>query len=103
MTMHACSPQLWLTGSPFHNVWQCTVWSLHSTLPHASHPLCSAAILQALLPHSRSVLVSASTIQGEKELQVSFFQALVLLLFDDVDRLSFTDISQATNIGTTCH
>ena len=45
--------------------------------------------------------MSVSSVQGEKELQVSFFQALVLLLFDDVDKLSFADISQATNIGTT--
>lgn len=49
---------------------------------------------------SGPVFVCVSSIQGEKELQVSFFQALVLLLFDDVDKLSFADISQATNIGT---
>ena len=51
--------------------------------------------------YSGPVCVSVSSVQGEKELQVSFFQALVLLLFDDVDKLSFADISQATNIGTT--
>ncbi|CAK1540298.1 unnamed protein product [Leptosia nina] len=36
--------------------------------------------------------------QGNKELQVSLFQALVLLLFNDGDNLSFEDIKADTNI-----
>jgi len=35
---------------------------------------------------------------GRKELQVSLLQALVLLLFNDVDTLTFTDIQKNTNI-----
>ncbi|XP_028036248.1 cullin-4B [Bombyx mandarina] len=35
---------------------------------------------------------------GNKELQVSLFQALVLLLFNDGDNLSFEDIKVSTNI-----
>lgn len=37
-------------------------------------------------------------LQGKKELQVSLFQALVLLLFNDGDNLSFEDIKTTTNI-----
>ncbi|XP_015188193.1 PREDICTED: cullin-4A-like isoform X1 [Polistes dominula] len=36
--------------------------------------------------------------QGNKELQVSLFQALVLILFNDADNLSLEDIKAATNI-----
>lgn len=36
--------------------------------------------------------------QGNKELQVSLFQALVLILFNDADDLSLEDIKAATNI-----
>jgi len=36
--------------------------------------------------------------QGNKELQVSLFQALVLILFNDSDNLSLEDIKTATNI-----
>lgn len=36
--------------------------------------------------------------QGNKELQVSLFQALVLLLFNDGDNISFEDIKTSTNI-----
>ncbi|OAD56053.1 Cullin-4B [Eufriesea mexicana] len=36
--------------------------------------------------------------QGNKELQVSLFQALVLILFNDADNLSLEDIKTATNI-----
>ncbi|KAG7205670.1 hypothetical protein KM043_007620 [Ampulex compressa] len=36
--------------------------------------------------------------QGNKELQVSLFQALVLILFNDTDNLSLEDIKAATNI-----
>jgi cullin-4 len=35
---------------------------------------------------------------GKKELQVSLFQALVLLLFNDVEELSYEEIKTATNI-----
>ncbi|KAF9798905.1 hypothetical protein SFRURICE_007311 [Spodoptera frugiperda] len=37
-------------------------------------------------------------VDGNKELQVSLFQALCLLLFNDGDNLSFEDIKAATNI-----
>ena len=36
---------------------------------------------------------------GKKELSVSLFQAVVLLLFNDMDALSYVEIMQATNIG----
>lgn len=36
---------------------------------------------------------------GDKELQVSLFQALVLLLFNKTDKCIFTDIKTATGIG----
>lgn len=36
--------------------------------------------------------------QGFKDLQVSLFQALVLMLFNDKDRLSFEEIKSACNI-----
>ncbi|RZF38435.1 hypothetical protein LSTR_LSTR011925 [Laodelphax striatellus] len=36
--------------------------------------------------------------QGNKELQVSLFQALCLLLFNEVDEVSFEDIKSSTNI-----
>ncbi|KAG7310387.1 Cullin-4B [Plutella xylostella] len=36
--------------------------------------------------------------QGNKELQVSLFQGLVLLLFNDADSLSYEEIKTATNI-----
>ena len=44
-------------------------------------------------------LVVASS-QGKKELQVSLFQTLCLLLFNDCDDLTFEDTKQATAIGT---
>lgn len=37
--------------------------------------------------------------QGKKELQVSLFQSLVLLLFNSADTYSFAEIQQATGIG----
>ncbi|RYG55158.1 hypothetical protein EON66_05950 [archaeon] len=39
-------------------------------------------------------------LQDRKELEVSFFQAVVLLLFNSADSMVFTDIKAATNIGT---
>ncbi|XP_045781238.1 cullin-4A isoform X2 [Maniola jurtina] len=50
---------------------------------------------QATLGHC---VLRAHFAQGNKELQVSLFQALVLLLFNDGDNLSFEDIKTATNI-----
>ena len=38
--------------------------------------------------------------QSEKELQVSLFQSLVLLLYNNDDKLTYSDIKHATNIGT---
>ena len=37
--------------------------------------------------------------QGEKELQVSLFQSLVLLLFNSADKLPLTHIKEVTQIG----
>lgn len=50
---------------------------------------------QATLGHC---VLRANFTQGNKELQVSLFQALVLLLFNDGDNLSFEEIKTATNI-----
>lgn len=50
---------------------------------------------QATLGHC---VLRAHFAQGNKELQVSLFQALVLLLFNDGDNLSFEDIKNTTNI-----
>ncbi|KAJ8736055.1 hypothetical protein PYW08_006711 [Mythimna loreyi] len=50
---------------------------------------------QATLGHC---VLRAHFTQGNKELQVSLFQALCLLLFNDGDNLSFEDIKTATNI-----
>lgn len=38
------------------------------------------------------------TFQGRKELQVSLFQALVLLLFNDSEQLSLEEVKTGTNI-----
>lgn len=43
-------------------------------------------------------VLKATFPQGKKELQVSLFQALVLLLFNDTDELQLEDIKAATNI-----
>jgi hypothetical protein len=40
--------------------------------------------------------------QGTKDLQLSLYQAVVLLLFNDTDTLSFTAIREAVNIGPYC-
>lgn len=37
-------------------------------------------------------------LQGNKELQVSLFQALVLLLFNEGDEISYEDIRTQTSI-----
>lgn len=38
--------------------------------------------------------------RGEKELSVSLYQALVLLLFNDEIEMGFSDIKERTRIGT---
>ena len=45
-------------------------------------------------------LLRAKFRHGQKELDVSFHQTLVLLLFNDTDSLSLEDIASATKIGT---
>ena len=50
-------------------------------------PSLGHCVLKASMPH------------GEKELQVSLFQTLVLLLFNAVDSLTYTDIREQTGIG----
>ena len=51
--------------------------------------------------HTSTVLIShsLSMIQAIKELQVSLFQSVVLLLFNDRDSLDFCYIKEATQIG----
>jgi len=44
-------------------------------------------------------VLKSSFPQGEKELQVSLFQTLVLLLFNSVDVLTYLDIREQTGIG----
>ena len=44
-------------------------------------------------------VLKASLSHGEKELQVSLFQTLVLLLFNSIDLLTFIDIREQTGIG----
>ena len=44
-------------------------------------------------------LLYGVTFQGEKELQVSLLQSLVLLLFNSADKLPFTHIKEVTQIG----
>jgi cullin-4 len=45
-------------------------------------------------------VIRAEFLSGKKELAVSFYQALVLLLFDyEKDGLSYKEIAQSTNIG----
>jgi len=41
--------------------------------------------------------------QGDKDLQVSLYQTLVLLLFNDSDELMFQDIQEATGISECGH
>ncbi len=50
-------------------------------------PSLGHCVLKASMPH------------GEKELQVSLFQSLVLLLFNSVDSLTCVDIREQTGIG----
>ncbi|XP_054159550.1 cullin-4A-like [Oppia nitens] len=49
-------------------------------------------------PNLGHCVLKACFTAGNKELQVSLFQALVLLLFNDCDELSLDDIKQSTSI-----
>ncbi len=42
------------------------------------------------------------SLQGKKELQVSLFQTLVLLMFNETDECTVEEIRTATGIGTFC-
>ena len=44
-------------------------------------------------------VLKSSFPQGEKEIQVSLFQTLVLLLFNSVDVLTYLDIREQTGLG----
>ena len=46
-----------------------------------------------------SCAVKAHYQSGIKDLTVSLLQTTILLLFNDVDTLSYTDIAQVTNMG----
>lgn len=59
------------------------------------------AIASTTIASTVVVMTFSRSPQGNKELQVSLFQALVLLLFNDVDDLSLEEIKQATNIEDT--
>ncbi|XP_030031725.1 cullin-4A isoform X2 [Manduca sexta] len=62
-------------------------------------PTLGHCVLRAHFPQSKATTsLSTPFLMGNKELQVSLFQALVLLLFNDGDNLSFEDIKTATNI-----
>lgn len=56
------------------------------------------------LLHSEATLRSHSLLilQGKKELQVSLFQTLVLLMFNEGEEFSVEEIRAATGIGSTC-
>ena len=46
-----------------------------------------------------NVFVVFAIFQEKKELQVSLFQTLVLLMFNEGERFAFDEIKQATGIG----
>jgi cullin-4 len=62
--------------------------SKHSGRKLQWQPSLGHCVLKACFPH------------GDKELQVSLFQALVLLLFNGPDKHDFADIKTATGIRT---
>lgn len=66
-----------------------SVWSLHGQY------ICTLPVVQGI--HSSGYVAFWTTQQ--KELDVSFFQALVLLLFNDGDTLSLAEIAKGTKIG----
>lgn len=61
--------------------------SKHSGRKLQWQPSLGSCVLKSCFPH------------GDKELQVSLFQALVLLLFNDSENCVFSDIKTATGIG----
>lgn len=76
-------------------------------------PTLGQCMLKAVFDHVRNVILSLSLsffgsikltgfcmilFQGKKELQVSLFQALVLLLFNESEELSYDEVKTATNI-----
>lgn len=54
-------------------------------------------MLQFILTSSLCCTLSCA-LQGNKELQVSLFQALSLLLFNEADEISYEDIRTQTSI-----
>jgi hypothetical protein len=48
---------------------------------------------------SQGITFQTANIKGKKELNVSLFQGVVLLLFNAGDDLSYTFIQKATNLG----
>jgi len=49
-----------------------------------------------------TVSMAARFDSGDKEISVSLYQAVVLLLFNDQLKMSYEDIKRATAIGTEC-
>ena len=47
-------------------------------------------------------IYTCAIFQEKKELQVSLFQTLVLLMFNEGERFTLDDIKQATGIGQFC-
>lgn len=70
----------------YQNVFNKFYLSKHSGRKLQWQPTLGHCVLKAHFP------------QGQKELQVSLFQALVLLLFNSPDTLSFEEIKQTSNI-----
>lgn len=48
-------------------------------------------------------VLKAAFKQGDKELQVSLFQSLVLLLYNSADELNYVEIKEATGVGMLVH
>lgn len=70
--------------------WHCAV----GVLAYGQN-ICTLPVVQMYSP----VRLRAFWITQQKELDVSFFQALVLLLFNDGDTLSLAEIAKGTKIG----
>ena len=47
-------------------------------------------------------VLKSSFKHGDKELQVSLFQSLVLLLFNSAEEFTFVEIKEATGVGEWC-
>ena len=52
----------------------------------------------SVIPPSPQLLLSSGA-QGVKELQVSLFQTMVVLLFNSRDKMTYIEIKEATAIG----